>query len=295
MARPSVSSSQRSAPDTRQDHLQVHQAMLALANPDKAAFLAAYFQTAPGQYGEGDQFLGLVVPAVRLLAKRFRALPIPQIETLLDSVYNEERLLALLVMVDQYRRGDADAKTLLFQTYMYKRHRINNWNLVDSSAPGIVGQQLLHGDRSILYELATSPRLWDRRIAVLATQTFIRERDFGDTLKLCTLLLTDPHDLLHKACGWMLREVGHRDRGVLENYLLQHHQVMPRTMLRYAIERFEPETRKCFLLGQPGRKPPSNYSVWDVMAALGHPQLHPLNGHCSGCQLQKIQTDVIPK
>lgn len=255
MARQSVSSSQRSAPDTRQDHLQVHQAMLALANPDKATFLAAYFKCGPGQYGEGDQFLGLVVPAVRLLAKRFRSLPIPQIEALLDSVYNEERLLALLVMVDQYRRGDADAKTLLFQTYMHKRHRINNWNLVDSSAPGIVGQQLLHSDRSILFELAASARLWDRRIAVLATQTFIRERDFNETLNLCTVLLNDPQDLLHKACGWMLREVGHRDRNVLENFLLQYHRVMPRTMLRYAIERFEPEARRRFLLGQPGRKP----------------------------------------
>lgn len=255
MTHQSVPHRQRTVSASTQDYKFVHEAMLAQANVDKAAFLAGYFQTGPGQYGEGDRFLGVVVPVVRQLARRFSGLPLSQISQLLDSIYNEERLLALLIMVEQYRKADADQQASLFRSYLQQRHRVNNWNLVDSSAPGILGQHLLHADRCILFELARSTRLWDRRMAVLATQTFIRETDFADTLKLCAMLMTDPQDLMHKACGWMLREVGHRNRALLEHFLLQHQGVMPRTMLRYAIERFEPEQRKRFLLRQPGKKP----------------------------------------
>lgn len=233
-----------------QSGAHAQQALQALANADKAAFLMAYFKTGQGQYGAGDQFLGVVVPAVRQLAKRFAGLPISQIEQLLASVYNEERLLALLVMVEQYRKGDASAREALYQSYLQQRGRVNNWNLVDCSAPGIVGCHLLQADRTILFDLARSERLWDRRMAVLSTLTFIRAGDFADTLRLCTLLLADTQDLMHKACGWMLREVGHRSRAALDDFLRQHQRAMPRTMLRYAIERFEQDQRLAVLAGR---------------------------------------------
>jgi 3-methyladenine DNA glycosylase AlkD len=224
-------------------------ALLALADPDKAKFLAGFFKTGPGQYGEGDRFLGIVVPAVRQVAKQFRRLPLADCEVLLASPYNEERLLALLILVGQYRAADAATRDKVYQSYLAQRLRVNNWNLVDSSAPNIVGTHLLTRDRSVLVELAQSPTLWDRRIAMLATLTFIRAKDFADTLRLTELLLADPQDLMHKACGWMLREVGKRDAAVLEQFLSVHQRAMPRTMLRYAIERFAPDKRAALLAG----------------------------------------------
>ena len=231
---------------------QAQAALEALAHPDKAAFLAGYFKTGPGQYGEGDRFLGVAVPAVRQLARRFRQVPLDGCDALLASPYNEARLLALLILVDQYTRGNVATRNTVYLFYLARRQRVNNWNLVDSSAPGIVGAHLLAQGRTVLYELAHSPVVWDRRIAVLATLAFIRANDLADTFNLVELLLTDKHDLMHKACGWMLREAGRRNPAVLADFVRQHQSVMPRTLLRYAIERFAPEQRAAILAGTFG-------------------------------------------
>ena len=232
------------------NHRQAHAALLTLANPNKAEFLAGFFKTGKGQYAEGDRFLGITVPAIRQLSRQFRQLGLTDCERLLQSAYNDERLLSLLILVEQYRKGDDGVKNKVYQIYLNNRHRVNNWNLVDGSAPYIVGAHLLHRDRSLLFELAQSRSLWDRRIGILATLTFIRADDFTDTLKLTKQLLGDEHDLMHKACGWMLREVGKRNQSVLEDFLRQHHDAMPRTMLRYAIERFSPAKRTGYLTGK---------------------------------------------
>jgi len=231
------------------DYETAHAALLALANPEKARFLAGYFKTGKGQYGEGDQFLGIVVPKVRILAKRFRQLPLTDCRKLLASPYNEERLLALLVLVQHYAKGDAATQNAVFALFLKHRHRVNNWNLVDSAAPFIVGPHLLQRDRTVLYELLASKSLWDRRIAILSTLAFIRNIDFTDTLQLVEKSLTDKQDLMHKACGWMLREVGNRNAAVLEAFLARHHAAMPRTMLRYAIEKFDVDKRRAMLTG----------------------------------------------
>jgi 3-methyladenine DNA glycosylase AlkD len=228
---------------------QAHAALLALANPEKAAFLARFFKTGKGQYAEGDRFLGIMVPAIRRVSRQFRQLGLADVERLLRSAYNEERLLALLILVATYRAGDAHKREVVCGCYLRNRSRINNWNLVDASAPYILGAHLLRRKRALLYQLARSPNLWERRMAVLATFAFIREDDFGDTLELTRRLLDDQRELMHKACGWMLREIGKRDRSVLERFLLEHHRAMPRTMLRYAIERFPPARRLAYLHG----------------------------------------------
>jgi 3-methyladenine DNA glycosylase AlkD len=237
--------------ETPPNYRQVHAALLALANPKKAAFLAGFFKTGPGQYAEGDRFLGVTVPALRQLARQFRHLGLPDCERLLQSPHNEERCLALLILVEHFEKGDAATKNKVYRLYAKNRHRVNNWNLVDGSAPYIVGPHLLRRSRSWLYQLARSPSLWDRRIAILATFSFIRAGDFADALKLTAHFLDDEHDLMHKACGWMLREIGKRDPAVLETFLRRHHRHMPRTMLRYAIERFPPARRKAYLAGLP--------------------------------------------
>lgn len=232
------------------NHRQAHAALLALANPKKAGFLAGFFKTGKGQYAEGDCFLGITVPAIRKLSRQFHQLGHTDCERLLQSAYNEERLLGLLILVEQYRKGDAGVKNKVYQIYLNNLPRVNNWNLVDGSAPYIVGAHLLNQNRNLLYQLAQSLSHWDRRIAVLATFAFIRSGDFTDTLKLAEQLLDDEHDLLHKACGWMLREVGKRDQSVLEGFLGQHFAAMPRTMLRYAIERLSPAKRAGYLTGK---------------------------------------------
>lgn len=231
-------------PDTARDALNC---LLALADPAKAAFLQRYFKTGPGEYGHGDLFLGLTVPQVRVLARQFRTLGLDQCLVLLHSPYNEARLLALLILVYQYQRGNAARREEVFALYLRERRWVNNWNLVDSSAPAILGGHLLHGRRSVLMGLADGPQLWDRRMAVVATFTFIRAGDFSDTLALCERLLDDRHDLMHKACGWMLREVGKRDEPVLRDFLDLYAHAMPRTMLRYAIEKLDPELRLHYL------------------------------------------------
>jgi 3-methyladenine DNA glycosylase AlkD len=219
------------------------------ANPAQAVNLARFFKTGPGQYGAGDQFLGLTVPLLRTLAKQHRTHPRASLTRLLHSPYHEARLLALLILTDQYQRGDAPTRQAIYDLYLAQTRHINNWDLVDLSAPNIVGTHLLTRSRKPLYTLVKSPDLWQRRISILATFTFIRAHDYADTLALTTHLLTAPEDLLHKATGWMLREIGKRDLPTLETYLQTHLQNLPRTTLRYAIERLPEPRRQAYLKG----------------------------------------------
>jgi 3-methyladenine DNA glycosylase AlkD len=219
----------------------------ALASPAKARVSARFFRTAEGQYGHGDIFLGVTVPEQRSAAKRYRALPLAQVARLLEHDVHECRLTALIILVDQYRKADAAARARIARFYLAHRSRVNNWDLVDSSAPYILGDHLLTRDRAILYRLARSKQLWDRRIAIIATAAFIREGQFDDTLAIAKMLLTDTHDLIHKAVGWMLREVGNRSRAAEERFLEGHAREMPRTMLRYAIEKLPAADRQRYL------------------------------------------------
>lgn len=230
-------------------------ALMALADPSKARFLAGFFKTGKGEYAEGDRFLGIPVPQIRQVARRFQGLPLKDAIELLKSPFNEVRLLALIVMNGQFAEGSEAAQEALFRAYLTHRNRVNNWNLVDASAPYILGGRLKDKDRAPLYELARSEGLWDRRIAIVATLAFIRANDFEDTLRLSELLLTDPRDLIHKACGWMLREAGKRDQARLREFLGKFQARMPRTMLRYAIEKFPSAERQLWLRGGAQRAP----------------------------------------
>lgn len=224
-------------------------ALSALRDPDKAAFFQRFFKCAAGQYGEGDQFLGLTVPQVRGVLAQYRTMPLQECVQLLHSPFNEARLLAVLALVSHYQRKRAtDAQRQdVFDAYLAHRAQVNNWNLVDSSAPHIVGGHLLNRDRALLDDLVQSASLWDRRIAVLATFAFIRAHDYEYTLRLCERLLNDGEDLMHKACGWMLREAGKRNEDVLRDFLDAHAAVMPRTMLRYALEKLSPGVRADYM------------------------------------------------
>ncbi len=234
---------------TKTDATQALHALLALRDPDKAAFFQRFFKCGPGQYGAGDQFLGLSVPQVRSVLAQYRTLPVADCVALLQSPYNEVRLLALLILVAHYQRKHAmeAERQAVYDAYLDNRSQVNNWNLVDASAPTIVGVHLLQRDRSLLDTLVQSSVLWDRRIAVLATFAFIPAGEFGYTLRLCGQLLDDREDLMHKACGWMLREVGKRDEAVLRGFLDTHARKMPRTMLRYALEKLPPAVRTAYM------------------------------------------------
>jgi 3-methyladenine DNA glycosylase AlkD len=224
----------------------------ALASPEVAVSSARFFKTGPGQYGEGDTFIGVRVPALRKLARECRALPLTEIAVLLRSPVHEERLLALLVLVLGVGKGDDDHRKVVYGFYLDNTQHVNNWDLVDSSAPAIVGGYLRDKARTPLVRLAKSVSLWERRIAVVATQHFIRLDQFDDTLAISRLLLSDKEDLIHKATGWMLREVGDRDEAALATFLDEHGPAMPRMMLRYAIEHFTPEKRRAHLeVGRP--------------------------------------------
>lgn len=228
----------------------VHKELRALASPETAANLQRFFKTGAGQYGEGDVFLGIKVPPLRVLARQYRSADLRTVSALLDSRYHEERLFALLLLMQFYQRGTDEQQQAAFDLYLGNTQRINNWDLVDISAPHIVGRHLENRPRKVLHKLARSPLLWERRIAIIATAWFIRLGDFADTLRIAGMLLQDEHDLMHKAVGWMLREVGKRDLAVEEDFLKANYQNMPRTMLRYAIERFPEAKRKNYLLGK---------------------------------------------
>lgn len=219
------------------------------ADPVKARLLLRFFKTGPGEYGEGDRFLGIMVPDIRRAVQEFREAPLSEIRRLLRSPFHEERLLALLILVRQYERMAEARRIAIYSLYLRSVRFINNWDLVDLTAPHIVGAHLKARSRRPLYVLARSKDLWKRRIAVLATFSFIRDGHFDDALAIAGILLADEEDLIHKATGWMLREVGKRDQRVLEGFLGKHCRSMPRTMLRYAIERFPHAKRLRYLNG----------------------------------------------
>ena len=207
-----------------------------------------FFKTGVGQYAQHDQFIGATVPAVRKIAKKYLHIPLEEIELLLNSSINEERLLALLILVNQYQKAEHDTKIELYEFYLRNLPQVNNWNLVDSSAHLIIGAHLVNADKQILLQLAESELLWNRRIAIVATWYFIRKNDLVWTFKIAQILLNDHHDLIHKAVGWMLREAGKKDQNCLKLFLNEHAFKMPRTMLRYAIEKFPEHQRKEYLL-----------------------------------------------
>ena len=229
---------------------EIRNRLRRLADKEKARVLQGFFKTGPGQYGEGDVFLGVTVPALRKLVKEYHAASPGDALSLLKSPIHEERLLALLLMVRLYSRGGESGKKEIYTLYLKNARFINNWDLVDLSAPNIVGAYLTDKSRKPLFALAKSPDLWKKRIAILATFHFIKQNDFSDTLRISGMLMGDDHDLIHKAAGWMLREVGKRDMRSEDLFLIRHYRKMPRTMLRYAIERFPETRRKKYLNGE---------------------------------------------
>jgi len=229
---------------------QLSKALRAVADPAIAEHSQRFFKTGKGEYGEGDEFLGIRVPVLRKHAKKFSDIPIDQVKQLLESPFHEERLCALLLLVRKFASGDEQEQTAIYNLYLNNTRYINNWDLVDSSAHYILGPYLDNRDRQLLYELSDSSSLWERRIAIMSTLHFIRQNQFEDTLKIAVRLLRDEEDLIHKAVGWMLREVGKRKLVVEKAFLGALYKQMPRTMLRYAIEKFPEKERKRYLAGQ---------------------------------------------
>ncbi len=228
---------------------QIQKELTALASAERAEVSRRFFKTGPGQYGEGDIFIGITVPECRKIAQKYyREISLEELAELLSSAIHEERLIALKILVTKYEKTkDLTEKTLLKNFYLDHLSSVNNWDLVDGSAPYILGNFLINQDRSILFKLADSKNLWERRVAIISTFAFIHESDFTDTLKLSEKLLKDTHDLMHKAVGWMLREVGKKDEKVLRKFLEKNSRKMPRTALRYAIERL-PEVERIKIL-----------------------------------------------
>lgn len=216
-----------------------------LATDEKRIVLQRFFKTAPGQYGEGDRFLGVTIPLTRIVAKKHSAMPLNEIIELLQSEWHEVRLCALLMMCERFKKGDSATRKDIFNYYIENTERINNWDLVDLSAPTIVGGYLMDKPRDLLYRMTESELLWDNRIAIVATLAFIKHKDSDDTYRLALKMMNHKHDLMHKAIGWMLRESGKRDDDRrLFNFVDEYRKRMPRTMLRYAIEKFTDEERK---------------------------------------------------
>jgi 3-methyladenine DNA glycosylase AlkD len=219
------------------------------AAPNDVVFLSSFFKTGEGQYGAGDVFIGVRVPAVRQVAKQFKDISLTDIEALLESPVHEMRLLAVIIMTMQYRRSDEPQRQVLCDLYLRRTDRINNWDIVDASCRDIVGEYVLQhpGKADILRKLATSADIWERRIAIVSTWQLIRAKRLDLTFEIAEMLLSDKHDLIHKAVGWMLREAGKRDETQLRSFLVKHKSAMPRTALRYAIERFSPKDRAVFM------------------------------------------------
>ena len=228
---------------------EISKLLQKMGDKEDARFLQGFFKTGVGQYGEGDIFLGIRVPVLRDLAKEYKALPLKEILLLLRSPYHEVRLFALILFVNTFAKSDETIQKKIYNLYVANTRYINNWDLVDISAPNIVGAFLMERSRKPLYQLAKSKSLWERRMATLATFYFIKNNQFADALKIARILLQDKEDLIHKAAGWMLREIGKRDIACAESFLQKHCQVMPRTMLRYAIERFTPSKRRKYMDG----------------------------------------------
>lgn len=219
----------------------IYDSLLALSDEEKKIILPRFFKTGKGQYGEGDKFLGVTVPNIRLIAKKHNNAQPEVIEQLIQSPWHEMRMCALLILVNNSKK---EVTKETFDFYLSHTRFINNWDLVDLSAPNIIGKYLLDKNRDVLYKLAESRLLWDNRIAIVSTLTFIRNNDLEDTYKLAVKMMNHKHDLMHKAIGWMLREAGKRDTGRLYNFIINNKTTMPRTMLRYAIEKFDANIRK---------------------------------------------------
>lgn len=219
----------------------------ALSNAEKREIFPSFFKAGKGEYGEGDRFLGVTVPNIRAIAKLHKDISIEEIRELIQSEWHEVRLCALIIMVEKSKKKDEALRKELFNLYLSQTKRINNWDLVDLSCRFIVGEYLLDKSRDILYQLAHSPLLWDNRIAIVSTYAFIRKGQLEDTYALSDLMMQHPHDLMHKAIGWMLREAGKRDSNRLYDYVMSHRADMPRTMLRYAIEKFSPKERSILM------------------------------------------------
>ena len=222
----------------------VKEELAQFASDEKAQASLRYFKTGPGEYGQGDVFIGLKMGEQRKIAKKHRELVFDEIQKLLDSPIHEHRMTGLLILLYRYKQN---RRKEIVDFYLDNTQAINNWDLVDVTAPGILGDWLLDKDRKILYDFAVSDDLWKKRIAIVATHACIRNGEFKDTLRIAELLLGDDHDLIHKAVGWMLREIGKKDQNALETFLKEHVSNMPRTTLRYAIERFEEKKRKHYL------------------------------------------------
>ncbi len=218
-----------------------------LKNPAKAKHLSRFFKTGKGEYGEGDVFLGIVVPLQRQLSRKYQDLNLKDLQTLLFSKVHEYRLTALIILVLKFNKADEKEQKEIVDFYLKNTKKINNWDLVDLSCHHILGKYFFNKDRKIFYKLARSENLWEKRISVISTFDFIRNNQFEDSLKIAEILLHDKHDLIHKAVGWMLREVGKRDLKTEEEFLKKHYKKMPRMMLRYAIEKFPEEKRQWYL------------------------------------------------
>ena len=218
-----------------------------LADPIKAEKLQGFFKTGKGEYGEGDVFLGISVPEQRKIAKKYRTLDLDEVISLLNSEIHEHRLVALLIMVDQFNKSDEDKRRKIVSLYLENTNFVNNWDLVDLSAHKILGEYYWDKPKDLLYLLAESDSLWERRISVISTFAYIRRGSFDESLKMAEKLVNDDHDLIHKAVGWMLREVGKRDQAKEEEFLMKHYKTMPRTMLRYAIEKSNADKRKFYM------------------------------------------------
>ncbi len=229
---------------------EILKTLFSLKNEKIAKHSSRFFKTGVGEYGEGDLFLGIRVPVIRKIASKYRKIGQRDVLVLLHSEYHEVRLLALIIMVEKYTRGTVHEREEVYQLYLKNTRYVNNWDLVDTSAHKIVGPYLYDKDRAKLCDLANSASLWERRISIMSTFHFIRQGQYDDTLKIAKILLQDQEDLIHKAVGWMLREIGKRAHKVEEKFLLHHYKEMPRTMLRYAIEKFPTAERKMYLTGQ---------------------------------------------
>lgn len=229
---------------------QVQTHLRSLSNVDLSKLALRFFKTDEGDYGEGDKFLGIRVPVLRAEVKGFADLPLVEVGKVLRSHFHEERLFALLLLVHQFAKADPLYRKAIYEFYLENTEYINNWDLVDCSAYKIVGPYLVDKDRRALYRLAKSESLWERRIAIISTLHLIKNSDFVDALAISKILLQDEEDLIHKAAGWMLREIGKKDRNAEEAFLTKHYSSMPRTMLRYAIEHFPEKRRQAYLKGR---------------------------------------------
>ena len=227
--------------------MQVKAELERLSDPEHATKLQRFFKTGKGEYGEGDVFIGVRVPDQRRTAKKYRNISLTDILELLRSEIHEHRLTALFILTEQFNKGDEEARHQIVDLYLGNTAYVNNWDLVDSSAHKILGAWLVDKPRAVLYDLARSESLWERRISIISTFAFIHRGDFKDAIALARALVDDGHDLIHKASGWVLREIGKKDQSVLEEFLLEHYQTMPRTMLRYAIERLPDERRRFYM------------------------------------------------